>query len=124
LSAKGLLKHGGFIVGEVPNINSPFLKKFSSNYCWVIVPEHLVYFSRESLRALLERVGFKRVKFYKTPRGLLNFSMSLNKLLFKKNIPSFIKKSMFVFSIPISVLLVLLFTSIGKGEVLRFRAQK
>jgi len=124
LRARSLLKKGGLIVGEVPNLDSSLLKIFGSYYCWVIVPEHLVYFSRESLRALLKRIGFKRVKFYKTPRGLLNFSMSLNKLLFEKNTPSFIRKSVFVFSIPFSILLILIFTLIGRGEVLRFSAQK
>lgn len=54
-----LLKQGGILTIAVPNVDSILVKilKDKDNSClWV--PEHLIYFSKRGLFALLERAGF------------------------------------------------------------------
>jgi GT2 family glycosyltransferase/2-polyprenyl-3-methyl-5-hydroxy-6-metoxy-1,4-benzoquinol methylase len=122
--AHSLLKNGGIIVGEVPNFDSAWLRLFKSHYCWIIVPEHLLYFSKKSLRVILEKEGFHSIKIFTPHRGLLNLSFSLNKILREKGIGDHLVKPVFILSFPISIFLTLFLNWFGRGEVLRFSAQK
>ncbi|MFA5406138.1 MAG: class I SAM-dependent methyltransferase [Candidatus Nanoarchaeia archaeon] len=65
LDIKSLLKKNGSLVIEVPNINSFEAKIFKSSNIYLGVPVHFYQFSEQSLRFLLESVGFivKSVKY-------------------------------------------------------------
>jgi len=52
-----LLKPGGNLVLQTPDIGS-FTARFFKSRWWCILPEHLFYFSRKTLKLLLEQVGF------------------------------------------------------------------
>jgi 2-polyprenyl-3-methyl-5-hydroxy-6-metoxy-1,4-benzoquinol methylase len=52
-----LLKPDGKIVILTPDIGSLMARTFKSRW-WCIIPEHLFYFSRKTLRLLLEQTGF------------------------------------------------------------------
>ncbi len=119
-----LLMPGGFLLGEMPNLESPLLNIFGPSYAWIIIPEHLIYFSRKSLKILLRRVGFTSIEIYSPPRGLLNFSFSLEKSLQKTKLSAFLRKPIFILSIPFSIVLGYLFSLAARGEVLRFMARK
>lgn len=57
-----ILKRGGFLIIEVPNKDCFQFKFFRGRWAAFDVPRHLYYFGIQTLRSLLERVGFKIVK--------------------------------------------------------------
>lgn len=54
----GFLKPGGLFYITTPNIGS-FVAQFLGKHWWGINPLHLTYFSRKTLRKLLEKHGFE-----------------------------------------------------------------
>lgn len=79
---KLLLNPNGLIFIEVPNIESFRSKKYGEDWEYVY-PEHLHYFSTESLKEILERNGFKAQKIYFRDFNDFNLSIkaSLDRLL-------------------------------------------
>jgi len=57
-----LLKPGGKLWLETPNIDSRGRLRFQSNWRGLEPPRHLVLFNRQSLHAALKQVGFTDVK--------------------------------------------------------------
>lgn len=57
-SCYNLLKPGGLLWMETPNINSTSLKSFGSNWRGLEPPRHLVIFNRQSLVYAIKSVGF------------------------------------------------------------------
>lgn len=108
-----ILKNGGRIFGEVPNFDSPWLWLFKDRYAWIMVPVHVIYFSPQSVRYLLEKAGYKNIEVHTPPRALLNFALSVNKNPIISGLLS-----------PLSVIFGLLLSLLGKGEVVRFTASK
>lgn len=62
-----LLKPQGKIIILTPDIGSVIARFFKSRW-WCIIPEHLFYFSRETLKTLLEQTGFTIEKELSTGR--------------------------------------------------------
>lgn len=122
--ARNLLEDGGHIVGEMPNFDSWVLRFFGKRYSWFMVPDHLIYFSNKGLRVLLTKTGFRKIRIYSPSRALLNFSFSFNILLESVHIPKLLRIVFFAVSIPMSIIIVFLESSVGSGEVLRFQAAK
>jgi len=56
------LKVGGYIIIEVPNSESLYRKIFRQHWQLLLVPEHLYFFSKQSLSQILEKNGFKVTK--------------------------------------------------------------
>lgn len=119
-----LLESDGYIVGEVPNYNSFTFRLFKADYAWVMVPEHIIYFSRHSLELMLNQAGFKNVKVSCPNRAVLNFSYSLKRYFEHIQMNSNLAKILFLLSLPCSFLVGILSSIFGQGEVLRFYAQK
>ncbi len=57
-SAHHLLKTGGVIAVNVPDIGSAFAHLMGPRWHAIVPPEHLSYFSEKTLSSVLERVGF------------------------------------------------------------------
>lgn len=57
-----ILKEGGVLVLQVPNIRSKAFELFGSHWTGLDLPRHLVHFSPETLEGLLDSVGFDVVK--------------------------------------------------------------
>ena len=59
-----LLRPGGTLVLSTPNFNA--LSRFALGNSWAVLSpaEHLYYFTRDSLRALLQAAGFNTTRFY------------------------------------------------------------
>jgi 2-polyprenyl-3-methyl-5-hydroxy-6-metoxy-1,4-benzoquinol methylase len=53
-----LLKPGGFIFIQVPNIESPVFKLFHGRWHNFSIHNHVTFFSSNVLKALLERLGY------------------------------------------------------------------
>jgi SAM-dependent methyltransferase len=80
---KSWLYQGGFLVIEVPNIESPTARYKGENW-ELIVPEHRFHFSPQSLRFFLERHGFVVIKEFSRDFDQYRTSIGKNirKLLF------------------------------------------
>lgn len=114
-AASSLLSRRGRLFLEVPNADSLLLSWFGSAYNWLMVPEHIHYYSKASLSFLSQAVGLEVIRFDCPPRALLNFSLSLKKrfgpLAFWPSLP---------FSLPVALAAKLL----GRSEVVRLVAGK
>lgn len=66
---KSLLKDDGVLSVTVPNINSIGRYLFQEKHAWVL-PWHVHFYYPKTLTALLERVGFHKVKLYQVPSPL------------------------------------------------------
>lgn len=61
-AVQGLLRPGGFLVVEVPNIGSCYSRAFGTEWFHLDVPRHLYHFNRQTLRRMLEACGFLVVR--------------------------------------------------------------
>ena len=59
-----LLRPGGIVFLETPNISSFGARMKGSNWSHIIPPEHITYFDQSSVRYALEKVGFSDVYTY------------------------------------------------------------
>ena len=119
-----LLNDGGFIMGEVPNYKSLVLQIFKENYSWIMIPEHIIYYSPFTLEYLLKEYGFKDVYIYNPNRAILNFSTSIKKTLEEIIKDKFIINMIFFVSIFLTLPMMFILSYFNKGEVLRFVAKK
>ncbi|MDD3859916.1 MAG: class I SAM-dependent methyltransferase [Bacteroidales bacterium] len=69
----GILKTGGYFVLQVPQIDSKVARKQKENWSMMSI-EHINYFSKKSIKTLLEAKGFEVVK-YKSSYELKLFLM-------------------------------------------------
>lgn len=90
---RSLLKKGGKLIIEVPNIASPIAEIFGCHWFELDVPHHLFQFTPESLELLLGKNGFKVEKVsyfsweqstYSLIQSLLNFLTGKHNLLFER----------------------------------------
>ena len=88
-----------------------------------MVPEHIFYYSPQSIAKLLDLAGLHVVEFSFPTRAVLNFSLSLRKLLIKR-VGTFAASVLFIFSLPLSLLEALLASLTGRSEVVRVVASK
>jgi SAM-dependent methyltransferase len=77
--ATSLLVKGGMLLINVPNFDSIQARLLKRSWP-LLLPEHLNYFNRESLRRLAESAGLKLVKFGQRPA-----TFSLNYILHRMN---------------------------------------
>jgi len=119
-----LLEKDGVIVGEVPNYKSLVLSIFHKNYNWIMIPEHIIYYSPKSLEMILKNEGFTDIMIYNPNRAVINLTSSFGNILksfsLSKNLERIVYYSSMIFSIP----LMIIFSLFNKGEVIRFYAKK
>ena len=70
-ASAALLRDGGYLIVNVPDIDSLPSRILGARWP-LLLPEHLNYFNRESLRLCGERAGFECIKF---GRRMASFSM-------------------------------------------------
>jgi len=63
-NAYSLLKEGGMFVVQTSDITSGKARRLCSSWKYILPPGHLYYFSKKTLRTLLEKNGFEIVKFF------------------------------------------------------------
>lgn len=112
------LKPAGKLFFEVPNSNSWLFRRFKADYNWLMVPEHIWYFSPDSIMRLARESGFSVQRFEYPPRALLNFSLSLYTII-RRNFGHRLAKLLFIPTIPISLVVGICASMFGYGEVFR-----
>lgn len=122
--AYSVLENEGIVVGEVPNYNSLVLAIFKKKYNWLMIPEHIIYFTPKSLELILEEAGFKNIVIFNPNRSVINFSSSISNFLSYLEINSGLVKVIYFSSLILTIPLMILFSIINRGEVLRFYAKK
>lgn len=122
--AYDLVKPGGYVIGEVPNFNSWTMLIFRTYYSWIMIPEHILYYTPGSLDFALRKAGFVDVEIINPNRGILNFAISFRNYLNAKISNKQIVDVLFYLTLPISILIMIYFSTFRKGEVLRFKARK
>lgn len=116
-----LLKTSGLLIIEVPNLDSLSLKIFQNKYSLHRVPEHLTYWSKDSLKLLLENNNYKIESISYPIMMPLTFSKSFLKFLSKEE--NMFAKQLSCLSIPLA-LISIGFGMMGYGEILRVIARK
>lgn len=73
--AFALLRPGGRIWIQIPNIAAQSLVRFGANSRLLEPPRHLVMFDSQSLRQIMERVGFQDVELLNMPNAKFYYDM-------------------------------------------------
>ncbi len=83
IAVKSFLKPNGISLIIIPNINCIGRYIFKENWEWVL-PWHLHFYTPRTLRRLLEKTGYQKLKTYQMPSPLW-YPHTLNKALFGEN---------------------------------------
>lgn len=117
-AVKSFLKPNGILLIVIPNINCIGRYIFQENWEWVL-PWHLHFYTPKTLRRLLEKTGYQKLKIYQMPSPLW-YPHTLNKALFgEKNQFRFPHWLSLSFCIPLIVLGMLL--NLNDNMTLLFR---
>lgn len=119
-----ILKSNGMIFAEFPNFDSLNLKLFKQNYCHFDLPGHLVYYNKKSLKILFERNGFKNITISYPLKLNGSFSLNLMRIVVLKTKLSFLGTAVFYITLPVSILLSVMNSYIGKTDLMRISAVK
>lgn len=123
-----ILKPGGLLVIQSPNIDSFAAKLLKTKWNWLLVPQHLWHFSFQSLPGILHASGFS-VVWKTTEDNIFDFASNMKSSL---TIPFFSSGFIFKMLRYMVYIWVYIFISIGttiwrhmgKGGTLRFYATK
>ena len=61
-TVRGLLRHDGIVIAGVPDFDSPARRLFGARWSGLQLPHHRQHFNRRTLRATLEKAGFRVVR--------------------------------------------------------------
>jgi 2-polyprenyl-3-methyl-5-hydroxy-6-metoxy-1,4-benzoquinol methylase len=83
---KKLLRKGGLFYCTTPNFNSLMRYYLKSKYNAIKYPEHLSYYTKNTLKLLLTNNGFKPLKFLSTGISIDRFNQSKENNIEKKKV--------------------------------------
>ncbi len=119
-----VLKNKGMIFAEFPNLDSLNLAIFKTNYCHFDLPGHLVYYNKKSLVYLFSQNGFKNIKISYPLKLNGSFSLNLMKMINTYIGLPYIGLIFFYLTLPISILLAVVNSLLGKTDLMRVSAVK
>ena len=139
--AHHLLKKGGLLIIEVPNMKSPVARFFGCNWFELDLPNHIYQFTPKALTLLLNNNGFKveEVTFLSFEQSPFSISQSiLNSLKFRRNVVfESMKKQkasplvarlfpilLMIILLPFALVITGFLGIIRKGDVMRFYSSK
>jgi 2-polyprenyl-3-methyl-5-hydroxy-6-metoxy-1,4-benzoquinol methylase len=76
-----LLRKGGLFYCTTPNFNCLLRYYFKSDYSIITYPEHLSYYTKSTLKRVLNQHGFKTIKFLSTGLSINRISTSSNEII-------------------------------------------
>jgi hypothetical protein len=97
---------------------------FNKKYNWIMIPEHIIYFSPKSLEIILNNAGFKDITIFNPNRAIINFSSSLMNLLSSLALNRNLEKIIYFSSLLCTIPIMMILSIFNRGEVLRFYAKK
>lgn len=119
-----VLKNGGMLFAEFPNLDSCNLKIFKENYCYFDLPGHLVYYNKESLKVLFKNNGFKIVEISYPLKLNGSFAINISNEVFKQTQNNLTKRLAFYILLPLSLIISVVFTWSGQTDLIRIAARK
>lgn len=122
--AFSILEKDGVVVGEVPNYNSLILSIFKDKYSWIMIPEHITYYSPKSLEMVLRNQGFTDIMVFNPNRAVINLTASLMNIIKSFSLTPNLEKCIYFSSLLITIPIMIIISIFNKGEVLRFYAKK
>ncbi len=122
-SAK-VLKKNGMLFAEFPNLDSLNLQLFKQDYCHFDLPGHLVYYNQKSLKYLFEQNGFKNIQISYPLKLNGSFSLNLMKSIIKITNNYFLGISIFYLTLPLSLIMSVINSYLGKTDLMRISAVK
>jgi ubiquinone/menaquinone biosynthesis C-methylase UbiE len=122
-SAK-VLKKDGMLFAEFPNFDALNLQLFKQDYCHFDLPGHLVYYNQKSLKYLFEQNGFKNIQISYPLKLNGSFSLNLMKSIMKNTNNSFLAMILFYLTLPLSLMLSVMNSYLGKTDLMRISAVK
>lgn len=117
-----LLEKRGYLIMEVPNLDSFLLSIFKNNYNWLSTTEHVFIYSKEGVKKLLKDNGFSTLSVYSPLKITSNFAINMANLLSSRY--SLNWNLTMLFFLPVSFLIAIFSSFFGKGEVIRIIARK
>lgn len=123
-----VLKPGGFLVVQSPNVESYAFQILKTNWNWLLVPNHLWHFSKKSLSNVLEENGFT-IKKVITEDAVYDFASNFKSTLHFPIISSgitfkILRKIIYIFSYGFIFIGTRVWSKQAKGGILRVYAQK
>lgn len=120
----GVLKKGGRLYAEFPNFNSLNLKFFRQDYVYFDLPGHLVYYNQKSLKQLFSKNGFEQIEITYPLKLNGSFAFNFSNYLYVKYKNHFLRITGFYVMLPVSVFLSVIFSMLGKSDLMRISAVK
>lgn len=119
---RSLLRKRGYLIMEVPNLDSLLLSIFGNNYNWLSTNEHVFIYSKKGVKKLLHDNGFSTLSVYSPLKITSNFAINMANLLSNRYSLNW-NLTMLIF-LPISFLVSFFSSLLGRGEVIRIIARK
>lgn len=121
-SIHNLLRKGGYLVMEFPNLDSSLFSIFGKSYNWLSHNEHVFYYSKKGVKKFLRDNGFSTLSVYSPMKINSNFAINTANILYNRL--SLNWNLAVVIFLPISIFVSFLSSLVGKGEVIRVVARK
>lgn len=115
------LKKDGKVFIEVPNASSWVFKIFGPHYTWLRIPDHVFYYSPQTLQNVLLKSGFRNIIITSPMKANLNLSMNIYNMVLQKFGKQVALLILFL-SLPFSIFFSFLASIFHKGEVIRATA--
>jgi len=117
-----LLRKRGYLIIEIPNLDSFLLSIFGNNYNWLSINEHVFIYSKKGVKKFLNDNGFSTLSVYSPVKITSNFAINMANLVSNRYFLNW--DLTMLFFLPISFLVSLFMSLLGRGEVIRIIARK
>ncbi len=122
--ARRILKPGGLLVVQCPNLNSLMADLLKENWNWLATPDHLYHFTPRALTRLLENRGF-RVATLRTWEPAKDFTGNIySGFPAHTTVGRALKKLLWLFSLILVPLFQYFWWKTGKGGLIKVYAVK
>ena len=118
------LAKNGILLLEFPTVDSLMFQKFKQDFFWVMPPYHLLLYSIQGMKILLERAGFELLLEHRMPHNWGFFEALAKKSLMPKDMERLIKIQAPSFTKEVDLLMDDIAYSLGLSSSVQMIARK